>query len=141
MVLSPGDKLSLCETVTPIGEGGTGARDAPPRASKSDEFGLADLNNSSSTKLTDFLFPELRQGRSDQGSLPCSTQPRSPSQTPPSSRHTHRLPRLLGAGSSNRRGDRRACRSTWFCPSPDRSLHTRLRMERRAPTSYSCRAG
>src|ERR1017187_2769378 len=65
-----------------------------------------------STKLKAFFFAELRPGRSDQGSSPCSTQPRRPSQTLPSSRHTHRLLRLLGAGSSNRRGDRRACRST-----------------------------
>ena len=79
---------------------------------KSDDFGLADPNNSNSTKLKASFFAELRQGRIDQGSLPCSTQPRSPSQTPPSSRHTHRLLRLPGAGSSNRRGDRRACRST-----------------------------
>jgi hypothetical protein len=28
-----------------------GARDAPPRARKSDDFGLADPNNSDSTKL------------------------------------------------------------------------------------------
>jgi hypothetical protein len=32
-------------------------------------------------------FDKLRQGRSDQGSSPCSTPPRSPSQTPASSRH------------------------------------------------------
>src|SRR4029077_1943632 len=89
-----------------------GARDAPPRARRSDDFGLVDPNNSNSTKLAAFVFVEFRQGRSDQDSLPCSTQPRSPSQTPLSSRHMHRLPRLLGAGSSNRRGDRRACRST-----------------------------
>jgi hypothetical protein len=59
-----------------------------------------------------FLFAAVRQGRSDQGSSPCSTQPRSPSQTPASSRHRHRLLRLPGAESSNRRQDRRACRST-----------------------------
>ncbi len=64
----------------------------------------------SSLKLSS--SPRLRQGRSDQGSLPCSTQPRSASQTPASSRQTHRLPRLPGAGSSNRRGDRHAWRST-----------------------------
>jgi hypothetical protein len=57
-------------------------------------------------------FADLSQGRSDQGSLPCSTQPRSPSQTPASSHHTRRLLRVPAAGSSNRRGDRRACRST-----------------------------
>src|ERR1700735_5484928 len=36
---------------------------------------------------------ELRRGRSDPGSAPCYTQPRSPSQTPPPSRQMHRLPR------------------------------------------------
>src|SRR5580692_12156215 len=89
----------------------TGARDAPPRAKKSDDFGLADPNNSDGTKLQAF-FVELKQGRSDQGSLPCSRQPRSPSRTTLSSRYMHRLQRLPGAGSSNRRADRRACRSS-----------------------------
>jgi hypothetical protein len=64
------------------------------------------------TRSTPTFFADLRQGRSDQGSLPCSTQPRSPSRTPPSSRRSHRLLRALGAGSSNRRRDRRACQST-----------------------------
>ena len=54
----------------------------------------------------------VRQGRSDQGSSPCSTPPRSPSQTPSSSRHRHRIPRWLGAGRWNRRQDRHECRST-----------------------------
>ena len=54
----------------------------------------------------------FRQGRSDQGSSPCSRQLRSPSQTPPSSRHRHRLPRGLGAGSWNRRRGQRQCPST-----------------------------
>ena len=57
-------------------------------------------------------FPELRQGRSDQGSSPCSTQRRSPSQTPPSSRYRHRPPQLPGVGSSNRRQGRHEYRST-----------------------------
>src|ERR1700733_8246591 len=74
------------------------------------------------------FFADLRQGRSDQGSSPCSTPPRSPSPTPPSSRYTGRLLLLLGAGSSNRRGDRPASRSTWFCPSTDRAPHTRRRI-------------
>src|SRR5208337_1197448 len=65
-----------------------------------------------STKLTALFSAELRQGRSDQGSSPCSTQPRSPSQTPAASRCTHRLPRGLGAGSWNRRRDQRQCPST-----------------------------
>ncbi len=49
------------------------------------------------------LSAEIRQGRSDRDSSPCPTQPRSHAQTPLSSRHMHRLPRWLGAGSSNRR--------------------------------------
>ena len=87
-----------------------GARDAPPQARKSDDFRSADSNNS--TKWTVFFFAQLRQGRSDQGSSPCSTQPRTLSQTPPSSRYSHRLLRLPGAGSSSQTADRRACRST-----------------------------
>ena len=55
---------------------------------------------------------EIRQGRSDQDSSPCPTQPQSHAQTPAASRHMHRLPRWLGAGSSNRRRGRRRCRST-----------------------------
>jgi hypothetical protein len=58
------------------------------------------------------LSAELRQGRSDQGSSPCSMPPRSPSQTPPSSRRMRRPPRLPGAESSNRRQGRHGCRST-----------------------------
>ena len=58
------------------------------------------------------LSAELRQGHSDQGSSPCSTQPRSPSQTPSSSHHMHRLLRLLGAGSLNRRQGRHGCPTT-----------------------------
>jgi hypothetical protein len=68
MALSPGDKLGPYETVAPLGKSGMGARDAPPRARKSDDFGLADPNNSNSKKLTAFFIAELRQGRSDQGS-------------------------------------------------------------------------
>src|SRR5438105_7517659 len=45
----------------------------------------------------------IGQGRSDQDSSPWSTRPQSLSQTPPSRRHMHRLPRGLGAGSANRR--------------------------------------
>jgi len=54
---------------------------------------------------------EVRRHRSDQGSLLCSTPPRSPSQTPPSSRYRHRLPRGPGAGSWSRRQGRPGCRS------------------------------
>ena len=83
---------------------------APRRATN---LGFADPNNRNRDgSLIALFLPELRQGRSDQGSLLCSTQPRSLSRTPASSRYTHRLLRLLGAGSSNQRGDRRACRST-----------------------------
>ena len=55
---------------------------------------------------------EIRQGRSDQDSSPCPTQPQSHAQTPAASRHMHRLPRWLGAGSSSRKRGRRRCRST-----------------------------
>ena len=55
---------------------------------------------------------EIRQGRSDQDSSPCPTQPQSHAQTPAASRHMHRLPRWLGAGSSNRKRGRRRHRST-----------------------------
>src|SRR5580692_11308389 len=61
----------------------------------------------------------IRQGRSDQDSLPCSTRPRSPSQTPASSRYWHRLLRVPGVESVIQKADRHACRSTWFCRSPD----------------------
>jgi hypothetical protein len=58
-------------------------------------------------------FPAgLRQGRSDRRSSLCSTPLRSLSQTPPSSRYRHGLPRERGAASSNRRSDRHGCRST-----------------------------
>ncbi len=55
---------------------------------------------------------QLRPSRSDQGSSPCSTQPRSPSQTPPLRRHMRRLRQLPAAASSNRTQDQRACPST-----------------------------
>lgn len=45
MALSPSDKLGPYEIVAPIGKGSMGARYAPPRARKSDEFGLAGPNN------------------------------------------------------------------------------------------------
>ena len=45
MALSPGEKLGPYEIVAPIGKDGMGARDAPPRARKSDDFGFADPNN------------------------------------------------------------------------------------------------
>src|SRR5581483_61893 len=50
---------------------------------------------------------QLRPGRTDPDSSPCSTQRRNPSQTYPWNRYTRRLPRAPGAGSSNRRSDRR----------------------------------
>src|SRR5271165_5822284 len=55
--------------------------------------------NGVSSKLTALYCAELRQGRSDRGSSPCSMRPRSLSQTSLSSRHMHRLPRVPGAGS------------------------------------------
>ena len=58
------------------------------------------------------LSAEIRRGRSDPGSSPWSTPPRSLSRTSPSSPRTHRLPRGLGAGSANRRSGRHGCRST-----------------------------
>ena len=54
----------------------------------------------------------IRQGRSDRDSSPCPTPPRSRARTPAASRHRRRLPRSLGAGSSNRRRGRPGCRST-----------------------------
>ena len=57
------------------------------------------------TKLTALFSAELRQGRSDQGSSPCSRTPQSHPRTPAASRCRHRLPPGLGAGSWNRRRD------------------------------------
>jgi hypothetical protein len=51
------------------------------------------------TELTALFSAELRRGRSDQGSSPWSTQPRSLSRTSLSNRHMHRLPRRPGAES------------------------------------------
>src|SRR5277367_5416801 len=106
----PGDKLVRVKLLRLSIRAAMGARDAPPRVRESDDFGLTDPTNSNRTKLKRFPFRRVRQGRSDQDSLPCSRQLRSPSQTPPSSRSMHKLLRLLGAGSSNRRADQRACR-------------------------------
>ena len=63
-------------------------------------------------RLTSLLPPRLRRGRSDQGSSPWSTPPRSLSQTSPSSPRTHRLPRGRATASSSRRPGRHGCRST-----------------------------
>ncbi len=74
----------------------------PERAKKSDELRFCRHQTTGtgvSTELTVLFSAELRQGRSDQGSSPWSTQPRSLSRTPPSSRRMHRLPRRLGAES------------------------------------------
>src|SRR5580704_5575991 len=49
------------------------------------------------------LSVEIRRGQSDPGSSPCSTQPRSRAQTLLASRHRHRPPRGLAAGSANRK--------------------------------------
>jgi hypothetical protein len=91
---------------------GWGSATRPQRAWKSHDFGLADQNSSNSAKLTALVSAKLRQRRSGQGSSPCSRQLRSPSQTPPSRRHMHRLPRAPAAASSNRTLDRRVWRST-----------------------------
>ena len=89
------------------------ARSGPCEPRKNDELRFCrSKQQERGTKLTALFSAELRQGRSDRGSSPCSTQPRSPSRTPPSNRHMHRLPRGLGAGSWNRRRDRRQCPST-----------------------------
>src|SRR5580700_6624300 len=117
-----GDKLGPYETVRVLVKA-TRGRDAPPASQEKRQLRLIDLNNRNRTKLTAFVWAALRRDRSDQGSSLCSTQPRTPSQTPPSSRYRHRLPRLPEAGSSNRTADRRACRSTGPCPSPDRAPH------------------
>ena len=58
------------------------------------------------------LSSEITQGRSDQGSSPCSRPPQSHARTPAASRCTHGLPQGLGAGSSNQRRDQRRCPST-----------------------------
>jgi hypothetical protein len=61
------------------------------------------------------ILPEtmiITQGRSDQGSSPCSRQRQSPSRMSPWSRRMHRPRRWPEAGSSNRRQDPHACRST-----------------------------
>src|SRR5579872_6320907 len=58
----------------------------------------------------------LRQGRSDQGSSPCSMPPQSHARTPAASHCTHRLPRGLGAENWNRRRDQRQYPSTWVRP-------------------------
>ena len=71
------------------------------------------LSQSSISQSTNkHLSADLSQCRNDQGSSPWPRPPRSPSQTPPSSRYTHRLLQLLGVGSSNRRQDRHGCWST-----------------------------
>jgi hypothetical protein len=75
---TPGDKLGPYEIVVPIGKGGMGARDTPPRTRKSDGFGFTDPNKGNSTKLTAFFSAEFRQGRSDRGSSLWSTPKRSP---------------------------------------------------------------
>ena len=46
---------------------------------------------------------EIKPGRSDRDPSPCPTHPQSHAQTPVARHHTRRLPRWLGAGSSNRR--------------------------------------
>jgi hypothetical protein len=54
MALSLGNKIGPYKIAATIGKNGMGARDAPPCARKSDDFALADPNNS--TKFTAFLF-------------------------------------------------------------------------------------
>jgi putative ABC transport system substrate-binding protein len=54
----------------------------------------------------------ITPGRSDRGSSPWSTPRRSPGRTSPAHPSFRRPPPGPGAGSSNRRRDRRACRST-----------------------------
>jgi len=83
-----------------------------PRCRERNTFDIAGSNHIQNSSSTAFFFANLRQGRSDQGSLLCSTQPRSPSQTPLSHRRIRRLPRVHGVESSNRTQDRPACRST-----------------------------
>ena len=78
-----------------------------PRVAATPPLGTQSRRTLGSDHLT-----EIRLGRSDQDSSPCPTPPRSHAQTPAASRHMHRLPQWLGAGSSNRRRGRRRCRST-----------------------------
>jgi hypothetical protein len=58
------------------------------------------------------LSATIRRGRSDPGSSPCPTLPRSPSRTFPSRPRSRRLRRSPAAASWSRRRDRRAYRST-----------------------------
>jgi len=55
---------------------------------------------------------EIRRDRSGRDSSPSSTPPRSPWQTSPLRRRTHRPRRRRAAVNANRRSGRRACRST-----------------------------
>ena len=66
-----------------------------------------------SNRSTLFYSAEIRRPpRSDRGSSPCSTPPRSLSQTSPWSPCSHRLPRGHAVASANRKSDRHGCRST-----------------------------
>ena len=58
------------------------------------------------------LPPEIRQGRSDRGSSPCSRPPQSLARTFAERHCIHRLPRWREAESSIRKQDRRRCLST-----------------------------
>ena len=95
-----------------------------------------------STKLTTVFSAELRQGRSDRDSSPCSTRPRSLSRTSPLSPRTHRLPRGRAARSSNRRSGRHGWRSTSACLSCGRAPRRRLpsHCHWTAAIACSCRA-
>ena len=57
------------------------------------------------------VYAALRRGRSGQGSLPCPKPRQSRPGTSPASPHMHTLPPKPAVGSSNRRLDRRGCRS------------------------------
>ena len=103
---------SVTAAIKTLAESGGRSGPREPRKVPPSFLPIQTAGTAVSTKLTARFPAELRQDRSDQGSSPCSTPPRSPSQTPPSSRHMHRLPRLPGAGSSNRRPGRHGYRST-----------------------------
>ena len=110
-VLAPAEKRRDCP------KGGLHSKPRARRETRRPESAaaLTDLTLQTLEKaqlISNSVSAELRRGRSDQGSSPSSTPPRSLSQTSPSSPRTHRLPRVLGAQSAHRRSDRHACRST-----------------------------
>ena len=73
---------------------------------------LADRFFATLSEALEDVYAKIAQGRSDQGSSPCSTPLQSRARTSPGSPHIRRLQRGRGVGSLNRRLGRHACRST-----------------------------